>query len=332
VVASKKSDQSIARAGFAEDVGAKRSYKSFTILPSKLRADHFNDNHDRAAVYSLASEMPELAGHSAFADDRFCFRRAEVMVRVDSFKLVGQEQPIKAYRSNTHQADVAAGFLRHVAALYLEVTDKLAECPDMREGLMVVAAEQPKSSLAAMDKNRAENERLDSGSPLNKAWVCKRYEVLGLSRTDIAVKLGCSKRLVDRYFQLLGLAPSIQVDVHEGRTKLMQALDNASKAGKGSATGPRAGINRKAIRRALAATTTRPLPNPKVKFTAEDAMLLAGAIVGEVELDDLPEHVAELVGWLDAPAGAGKFQAGETGPDGRKLPKRVDAPSQAGVA
>lgn len=322
--ASKKSEQSIARAGFADKVGAKRSYKSFTIMPSMIRADHANDNHDRAALYSLTAELPELAGHPAFADDRFCFRRAEVMERVVSFQKVGQEQPIKVYRSSTHNPDVGAGFLRHAAAVFLEVTGQLAACPDMREGLLCQAAEPPKTPLAAVDKNRAENERLSSDSPINKGWLCKRYEVLGLSRPEIAAKLGCDKRSVDRYFQLLTLAPSIQLDVHEGRLPMMKALDNASKSGKGSATGPRPGIARVAIRRALSSTTTRPVPNPKAKFSADEVLLLVGVVVGEVDAEDeLPEHVAALVQFLDAPKGAGQAKAGETGPDGRKAPQRA---------
>lgn len=284
-------DSSISRAGFDPELGAARAHTYFRLLPSKIRADHYSDNHDRAALYSLAAELPELAGHPAFADDRFCFRRSEVLDRADSFRAIGQEQAIKVYRSHTKQADLGAGFLRHAAGLYLEVTGQLASCPEMAKGLSFSGEEQPKSPLAAVAKNRGENERKET-TPIDKAWLAKRYETLGHSRLDIAAALGLDKRSVDRLFQLLGLSPAVQLDVHEGRTSMMKALNAASAAGKGSAKGPRSGVKHSQLRSAIDHAHARPLPD--VGLSAKDTATLVALIAGAVSVDDeTPQQVVE---------------------------------------
>jgi hypothetical protein len=219
--------------------------------------------------------------------------------------------------------------------------------------ILAIEVKQPKTLEdwgALADRNLAENRERAALSDADLALYVERrlpQIVRELRKADealsekaanklavdrLAEKLGMSTRNVMRYRQLAQSKPTTLFAVHTGELTMAAALRNASEKGEGSATGPRSGIARKAIRRALAATTKRPLPDPKAKFSAEDAMLLAGAIVGEVDVEDLPEHVAVLVQWLDAPAGVDKSSPGKAGPDGRKAPPKTGAASQAGAA
>lgn len=294
----KKSDASISRAGFDEDTGAKKCHSSFRIMPSKIRADHYNDNHDRAAMYSLADELPELAKHPAFADDRFCFKRHEVLQRAESFKKNGQQEPLKVFRSNTHKADVAAGFLRHAAGLFLEVTGQLDDAPGLRDGLRCDAEERPKDQLAEVGKNTAENESKDR-TPIDRAWLCRRYKQLGKTTEEIGQLLvpQVDKRVVDRYLQLLNLTPQEQLDIHEGRLAYSKALDKQSKKGKGTAKGERPGAKHKLMRAALDIVDARPLPSRGLN--AKDAAVFVALVCGA--LDPNSDEVTEQAGeWFRA--------------------------------
>ena len=291
-------DTSIGKLGFAESVEAKRSHKTFNILPSKVRADHYADNHDRAALYSLSAELPELKGHKSFADDRFCFTRAEVLDRAASFELVGQEAPIKTRRSNTFHPDVRSGFLRHVAALFLEVTGKLENCPGMKTGLRCEAEDQTEDQALAVAKNMAENDS-KAKTPIDRAWLCRRQRMLGKSTEEIGQMLRppTDKRTIDRYLQLLTLTPQEQLDVHEGRMSYMKALDKQRDAGKGSAKGPRAGVAHKSTRDAHEHIAERPAPTRGLN--AEEmrlyTALCSGALV--MDEDEMPENLRAWYRW-----------------------------------
>ena len=299
---------SISRAGFDDSVGAKRNHTAFVALPSHITAKHV-DNHDHSSLYSLAVELPELAGHKAFGKgddaDKFCFSRADVLARVESFKRNGQEQRIRVGRTRTGKAVVTAGFLRHAAALFLEVTGELASCPGMADGLRFdgeVIAATPEQQVAAVFHSSAENER-KSTSPIDDAWKFKRLLALGVSRADIAAQIPCSLSTVNKRLALLSLPVSAQLAVHEGRLTWIKALADASSEGVGSAHGPRLGHTRKAIRRNH--TSARPLP--EVSLSAAEVVQLLAASHGVVLRIELPPALAELFDWYsheepDAPA------------------------------
>lgn len=299
---------SISRAGFADEVDASRVHRTFKVLPSRIIARHSN-NHDRAPVYSRAVELPELAEHPAFGnEDVFCFSRAEVLARADSFLRNGQEMAVRFDRTATGLCTLSAGYLRHAAALYLEVTGKLAECKPngagdkLADGLMGLAADAPKTvegQIAAVWHSAAENERKPT-TPIDLAWKIRRLTQLQVQMPEICERLGISASTATKHLRLLTLPVATQLAVHEGKVSYNQALADASKMGEGSATGPRPGLSRATIKRALAATEHRPPPSPKSKFTT-DALALVRALQGEVD-SSTPQHVAEFVEWLDAPA------------------------------
>jgi len=288
---SKKTEQSISRAGFAESVGATKIHTSFRIPPSHIRSDHYADNHNRAAMYSLAAELPELAGHLAFADDRFCFTRAEVLDRAANFENIGQSEPVTVYRSNTHLADLAAGFLRHAAGVYLEVTGRLAACPGMQGKLECRAKERPTDMYVVAAENTAENIAKPL-TPIDRAWTARRFQMLGKTPEEIGALFypTVSGVTVNRYLALLGLTPQEQLDVHEGRVSYMAALAKQSERGRGTAKGPRAGVPHSALRFALAHTEARPLPTQDL--TAGEVATLLAVIAG-THKGDVPERVAE---------------------------------------
>lgn len=304
--AAKKSDNSIARAGFAEDVGAQRSYKAFTILPSRIKANHEN-NYARAAVYSLAVELPELAGHPALESERVCFTRAEVMERAESFKQNNQRQAIKVWRTGTHVPYVAEGYLRHLAALFMEVTGALADVSEMRAGLRCEAEEQPKTpeaQVAAAWSNHAENADRKATTPIDDAWLCKRLFAMHVPMEEIQARLGgsrgkdrVSKRTIERLLQLLSLPIALQLDVHEGRKTVMQALGKASDEGLGSSRGADPGVKRARMRR------RKPDDRPKKGLShAEQLDVLVDVLIGDktvAEIND--EQVKEWITYLNAP-------------------------------
>lgn len=308
MTAKPKSEASISRAGIE---GAKRNHTAFTMMPSLMVARH-RDNHDRAPLYSLAVELPELAGHLAFGpadedeSDLFCFARADVLARAASFKLNGQEQRIRVARSATGRAVVTAGYLRHAAALYLEVTGELAACPGMADGLRfdgVAQATSPEQQVEAVWHSSAENERKEA-TAIDLAWKCKRLVALQVGRAAIGERLGLSKGHVDRLLSLLALPVATQLAVHEGRVTMQKALARASVAGEGTAKGPRAGVRHTSIRRALEHVASRPVP-PKSLAPAE-ILTLARILAGETVDDELSDAVREWSDWLDAPKDLGK--------------------------
>ena len=296
---------SIARApgmGFAESVGAQRFHCAGRFLPSKLRANHYEDNY-RPAVYSLARELPELAHLvstgtnktrkiKVFADDRFSFRRDQVLERVESFRRNSQEEPIKVYRSGTQQADVGAGFLRHVAGLWLEVHGEL-DAARLGDGLLCIAEDRPDDPLIRIAKARAENESLNADTPLSKATLARQYEALGKSKAEIAEMLGVQERMVYKYLQLLKQSAQVQIDVHEGRRTLADALDTASAEGKGGGRGPRQGVSPSRMAAALALAPARPMPTIGLS-SAEEVLQLSELLAGRRTVDaGLPSSVQE---------------------------------------
>ncbi len=310
MTAKPKADASISRAGIE---GAKRNHNAFAMPPSLMVARH-RDNHDRAPMYSLAVELPELAGHPAFGpkdedeSDLFCFSRADVLARAASFRLNGQEQRIRVARSATGRAVVTAGYLRHAAALYLEITGELAACPGMADGLRfdgVAQASSPEQQVEAVWHSSAENERKQA-TAIDVAWKCKRLVALQVPRAEIAERLGLSKGHVDRLLSLLALPVATQLAVHEGRLTMQRALSRASVAGEGTAKGPRAGVRHTSIRRALEHVAARPVP-PK-SLSPDDVLTLARIISGEsIDSDaELSDAVREWSDWLDAPKDLGK--------------------------
>jgi hypothetical protein len=298
-------ETSLSRAGFDPLVGAKKNHSSFVALPSKLIARHV-DNHDRAPMYSLRVELPELAGHPAFGKgddaDKFCFARADVLKRAESFKRVGQEQRIRVCRTNTGAGKVTAGYLRHAAALYLEVAGELAACPGMVTGIRFDGEDQARTAeqqLESVWHSSAENERKET-SPIDFAWKCKRLLALQVSRKEIAERLEVSLSYVDKTLRLLTLSVATQLAVHEGRLPMTKALADASEAGEGSARGPDSGVKKSAIVRALS-TTPRERPQPEKSLTPKQVAELVSALVGAVDAEKTSESVQEWVRWLDCP-------------------------------
>lgn len=296
-MATKKKDSSIARAGFDDGLDAKRSYKAFTILPSKIKANHEN-NYARAAVYSLAEQLPELANHPALESERVCFTRAEVLERAASLRTNGQRTAIKIWRTNTHAAYVAEGYLRHLAALFLEVAGELTD--DLTHGIRCEAEEQPKSpeaQIAAAWSNHAENADRKQTTPIDDAWLCKRLTAMQVGRDDIAARLGISKRSVDRKLALLGYPIDVQLAVHEGRLTESNAHKQASERGQGNARGGNPGPSRKAIRRRQPDAR----PSKGLKAAALDEFI--DFIAGDKGLAELTDETArEWASYVNAPA------------------------------
>lgn len=302
---AKKNDTSIARAGFSDDLGAKRSHKTFTILPSKIMSNH-ERNYARAPVYSLAAELPELVDHPALESKQLCFTRAEVLARVESLRANNQRLPIKVWRTNTHAAYVAEGFLRHIAALYMEVTGELAQHPGLRDGLRCEAEEQPKTpegQVQAAWSNHAENADRKSTTPIDDAWLCKRLIAMQVPRAEIAARLGqnrgketVSERTIDRLLQLLTLSIDTQLAVHEGRKTVAEALGEASKRGEGTARGQNPGIQRRAMRR------RKPDNRPDQPLSPEQTDMLMDVVNGDLVLADVTDPlVKQWAKYLDAP-------------------------------
>lgn len=296
---SKPRGTSIAVAGFAEEVGASKSHKAFTILPSKIFADHGN-NYARAAIYSLTEQLPELVGCKALKSAQICFTRDEVLARVASFTANKQRQAIKVWRTNTHVPYVSEGYLRHLAALFMEVTGALADVPEMKHGLRCEAEEQPKTpeaQVVAAWSNHAENADRKATSPIDDAWLCKRLITMQVSREDIAARLGISKRSVDRKLALLGFPIDVQLAVHEGRLTESQAHAQASERGQGNARGALPGINRRAMRR------RNRDDRPKAKLSPEQVDALIDLINGDATVGDITdETVLTWLRYADAPA------------------------------
>ena len=320
------------------DANAGHSTRGVTsaFTPSGIEADHSTNMR-----WLAHDTMPELV---QYLGAKCCFSAEQIEGRLRSLKSEGQITPVTVYASATGRATLVDGYLRHAAFLLAEVRGELSLIPRAKDKILGIEVKQPKSIedwSALADRNLAENRERAALTDADLAFDVERRLALlvrELGKADesltektavkpaieqLAAKLGMSTRNVLRYRQLAQSKPTTLLAVHTGALSMAAALRNASTKGEGTATGPRAGIARKAIRRALAATTSRPLPDAKVRFTAEETMLLAGAIVGEVDPADLPEHVAALVEWLDAPAGLDKTRAGAVGPDGRKAAPRM---------
>lgn len=285
------------------------------FLPSGIEADHAQNMR-----YMAHATMPELLQHLG---PRCCFSPEQIEQRLRSLKSEGQITPVTVYPTGTGRATLVDGYLRHAAFLLAEVRGELDQIPRAKGKILAIEIKQPKSAddwAALADRNLAENRERAALSDTDLAFYVERrlpQLVRALRAADealtekaattlaveqLAAKLGMSTRNVHRYRQLANSKPATLLAVHNGTLTMSAALRKASESGEGNATGTRPGIARKAIRRALASTTSRPLPKTVTTLSAEDAMLLAGAIVGEVDTDDLPKHVAALVRWLDAPA------------------------------
>jgi hypothetical protein len=293
-----KKHTSIARVGFADEVAAARNYGAFKILPSHIRSNHAN-NYARASIYTLAVELPELAGHPALESEQICFTRAEVLARAESFRANNQRTAIKVWRTSTHVPYVGEGYLRHLAALYLEVTGGLAEIADMKTGLRCEAEEQPRSpeeQIAAAWSNHAENADRKDTSPIDDAWLCKRLLTMQVSRDDIAARLHVSKRTVDRLLSLLALPIDTQLAVHEGRATVIKALSDASAKGQGNARGSNGGVARKAMRR------RNRDDRPTERLTPAQIDALVDIVSGDVlEVDVEDANVLAWARYLNAP-------------------------------
>lgn len=315
-MAAKKSEPkpiegSISRAGFADKVDASRVHRTFKIMPSAIAAKHSN-NHDRAPLYSRAVELPELADHPAFGgEDAFCFTRAEVLARADSFTRHGQEMAVRFDRTATGLCSLSAGYLRHAAALYLEVTGKLKDCAPngagdkLADGLLGLAADAPKTlegQIASVWHSAAENER-KATTPIDLAWKIRRLSQLQVPMSEVCSRLGISQSTATNHLRLLTLPVATQLAVHEGKLSYVKALRDASERGEGSTTGPRSGVPVKAMRRALSQIDKRPLSLPadhgadeRLYTQAEVSELLAAslALATGVHVDELPESLREV--------------------------------------
>ena len=329
---SKPVDGSISRAGFADSVDASRVHRTFKVLPSAIIAKHSN-NHDRAPLYSLTAELPELAGHPAFGgEDAFCFTRAEVLARADSFTKHGQEMAVRFDRTATGLCSLSAGYLRHAAALYLEVTGRLKDCAPngagdrLVDGLLGLAADSPKTlegQIAAVWHSGAENER-KATTPIDLAWKIRRLSQLQVPMTEVCSRLGISASTASSYLRLLTLPVATQLAVHEGKLGVTKALADASTRGEGSAIGPRPGVRHTSIRRALN-TTPAEHPRPKAALTAKQVEALLDAIAGGEAIDPT---VSEWVSWANPPKperAAKPVDAveGESKQPRKKFPRRV---------
>lgn len=298
---------SISRAGFADKVDASRVHRTFKVLPSAIIAKHSN-NHDRAPLYSRAVELPELADHPAFGgEDAFCFTRVEVLARADSFTKHGQEMAVRFDRTATGLCSLSAGYLRHAAALYLEVTGKLKDCAPngagdkLADGLLGLAADAPKTlegQVAAVWHSAAENER-KSTTPIDLAWKIRRLSQLQVPMPEICARLDISQSKASNHLRLLTLPVATQLAVHEGKLSYVKALRDASERGEGSTTGPRTGVPVKAMRRALAQIDKRPLPEPPVQIGGAQVytqaeFVAALALATGVHVSELPEALREV--------------------------------------
>lgn len=302
----KSIEGSISRAGFAEQVDASRVHRTFKVMPSAITAKHSN-NHDRAPLYSRAVELPELADHPAFGgEDAFCFTRAEVLARAESFTKHGQEMAVRFDRTATGLCSLSAGYLRHAAALYLEVTGKLKDCAPngagdkLSDGLLGLAADAPKTlegQVAAVWHSAAENER-KSTTPIDLAWKIRRLSQLQVPMSEVCARLGISQSTATNHLRLLTLPVATQLAVHEGKLSYVKALRDASERGEGSTTGPRSGVPVKAMRRALAQIDKRPMPEANehggVRAYSQAEVAAALALATGVHVGELPESLRDL--------------------------------------
>lgn len=326
------SESSISRAGFADEVDASKVHRTFKVMPSHVIARHSN-NHDRAPMYSRAIELPELAEHPAFdGEDVFCFSRAEVLARAESFLRNGQEMAVRFDRTATGLCMLSAGYLRHAAALYLEVTGRLAECKPngagdkLADGLVGLAADAPKTleaQVAAVWHSAAENERKPT-TAIDLAWKIRRLTQLQVPMPEICERLGISSSTATKHLRLLTLPVATQLAVHEGKISYANALADASKRGEGSTTGPRAGLRRSALHRALTSTPAE-RPRPTGSLSAKQVEALLAAVIGDETKD---EKVAAWLTWADAPKPERAPKTTDT--EGEPKRSRKKAPPRAG--
>ena len=292
---------------FDKSIEASKCHNTVKILPSKIRTDHRN-NHSRSALYTVLDKVPELSELPEFGD-AFCFTLAQVEKRLTSLKIEGQIHPVRGYKTSTGFCVLKEGYLRHAAFCLAEVRGELDQIPNARvDGVkgkkygirieLVPAPTKSEDHVAAIWSNTAENDEQLARTPLDTAWLIKRAFVMQETQKSIAAKLKMSERSVDRYHSLLALSPTVQLDIHEGRTTMSVALAKASKDGEGTGRGARPGVPHKLLRRAFAAIKesghgSELLESDQI-FTVEE-MLSALSWVAGVENGEPPEVIKAFI-------------------------------------
>ncbi len=310
---------------FDKALGARKYGAAAHILPSNILARH-EDNSSRAALYDVQDKIPELAESGALGD-KFCFTLAEVEQRLASLKAHGQLTAVRVYRTNTGQATLGEGYLRHAAFLLAEVRGELDQIPNGKHGIMLTRVEMPttvEGRIAAAWSNHEENAERKDQTPIDIAFFLRvQCAQPDATRDSVAERIGMKRRQVDRHLQLLTLSLSVQLDVHEGRKTMAEALKVASERGEGAARGKRAGVAISQIKRAIAALRApdskhgTDLIEADTVFTTEELVETLAWIAG-VEGAEPPDAIKSFV--EDTPAKVSK-------PRGR--PKKKVAPPKA---
>jgi hypothetical protein len=147
--------------------------------------------------------------------------------------------------------------------------------------------------------------------------------------SEICERLGISLSTATKHLRLLTLPVATQLAVHEGKISYANALADASKRGEGSTTGPRAGLRRSAILRAVSSTheeRPRPTTLPKSARQLDDLIAaMHGDDTAKARLD------ATALAWLtfyDCPP-TPRTPKTDT-PDAEPKRSRKKAPPRAG--
>ena len=249
-----KSSKSGKSLEFDKTLGARKYGAAAHILPSNILARH-EDNSSRAALYDVQSKIPELAESGALGD-AFCFTLTEVEQRLASLKTHGQLTAVRVYRTNTGQATLGEGYLRHAAFLLAEVRGELDQIPGGgKYGILLTRVEMPKTvegRIEAAWANHAETADRKTPPPIDIAFFLRvQCAQPDATRDSVAERIGMQSRQVARHLQLLTLPLSTQLDVHEGRKTMAEVLKVASERGEGTARGKRAGVALSQIKEAV---------------------------------------------------------------------------------
>jgi hypothetical protein len=293
-MSSKTKDTSLARAGFAESVGASKIHTSFRLSPDKIVANH-EHNTSRSALYVLAEQMPELTKYKCLESPMCCFTRAQVLKRAESLLEKGQETAIKISRTRKHTARLKDGYLRHIAALYLLVTGQWSDA----ERLRCEAVEEPSSpetQLAVTLGNVVENKDRTPPTPIDDAWCARRLLALQRTQKQVAQDLGCKVEHVRKLLDLLTLDPSEQIAVHEGRKTMETALREAKERGQGREVVKRPGVGRTVIRK-----RDRSARPTSVVLGPEQVDALVDILIGDIDISSTTDpNVIEFARYLGA--------------------------------
>lgn len=296
---------------FDKALGAVKYGKTRCILPSNILARHEN-NSSRAALYDVTSQIPELADSRALSD-KFCFTLAQVETRLASLKAHRQITSVQVYRTKTGQANLGKGYLRHAAFLLAEARGELDQIPGGKDGIRVEFSEAPDSlegHIEAAWSNHEENAERKDQTPIDIAFFLRvQCAQPDATRDSVAERIGMKSRQVARHLQLLTLSLAVQLDVHEGRTTMVDALKVASERGDGTARGKRAGVPLSQIKEAVRllqsenSTHGADLIEADTVFTTEELVETLAWIAG-VEGAEPPDAIRAFV--EDTPAKVSK--------------------------